>query len=386
LSAISFADHFAALPDPRVARSRQHLLLEILIIAFLATLCGAEGWEDMEEFGLAKEAWLRGRLGLRLPGGIPSDETFRRLFARLDPEAFGRCFRLWVETLGKKTKGRVIAVDGKALRHSFDKACGQEPVHMVRAWACEARLVLGALPTDQKSNEIPTVRALLGLLDLKGAIVTADAAHAQKETAARIREKQGNYLLALKDNHPHLRQDALGLWERLHRHPAAPREWTQVARGRSVTRHTEHDVAHGRQETRITTIITLAPEDPDWQDVQREWSGLRAFVFVERTRRTEKGETQHTACFLASFSDSAKTMGRLIRKHWRIENGLHYVLDVTFREDACSIRRSNAPANLAILRDGALNLLGRRPKNQRGIKARQKRAGWDTEYLLQLLA
>lgn len=387
----SFRSHFGKLPDPRVLRSQAHAFLDILVIGFLSVLCGGTGWEHMTAFGEAKETWLRERLGLTLENGIPSEDTFRRVFAALDPEAFGECFREWVACFGEVARQKVIAVDGKTLRHSFDHVLSQPAVHMVRAWAADARLVLGAVPTETKSNEIPAVRRLLGLLDLRGAIVTADAEHAQKETAACIREKGGEYVLALKDNHPHLSRDASLCLQNVRHGRAAARDWAQAAPGRSVHTSTQHDAGHGRFEERTTTVLTLAEQDPDWGDVQQEWSGLRAFVFVDRVRRCarpneEPREERHQACFLASFTDTAQRLGTLVRKHWRIENCLHWVLDVQLREDACTVRRDNGPANLAILRDCAIGLLHRRPRREGGTGIKQKRAGWDHKYLLNVLA
>src|SRR5581483_5249459 len=193
----AFVRHFADLPDPRINRCKRHALLDILVIAFLAVLCGAEGWEEIQQFGHAKRRWLKQRLGLTLSNGIPTDDTFRRLFARLDPTAFERCFRAWVQTLRQKSAGEVISLDGQCLRHSFDTAFGQNPLCLVRAWASERRLVLGTLPVEATSNEIPAVTALLELLDVRGCLVTADALHTQKENAAQIVAQEGDYLLAL---------------------------------------------------------------------------------------------------------------------------------------------------------------------------------------------
>jgi hypothetical protein len=221
----AFLEHFAALPDPRINRCKRHALLDILIIAFLAVLCGAEGWEEMQQFGQAKRRWLKQRLGLTLAYGIPTDDTFRRVFTRLDPSAFERCFRAWVATLQEKTQGEIISLDGQLLRHSFDRAFGQSPICLVRAWASERRLVLGSLPVEVGSNEIPAVTALLSLLDVRGCLVTADALHCQKPTAAQIIAQEGDYLLCLKDNQPHLLADVAALFARLQETPGNRRDW-----------------------------------------------------------------------------------------------------------------------------------------------------------------
>jgi hypothetical protein len=286
LSGTSFVQHFRDLKDPRVPRVQRHVRLDILIIALLATLTGADGWEDMEDFARAREAWLRERLGLTLENRTPSDDTFRRVFAALDPEAFQRCFEDFTSALAHETEGKTVCVDGKTLRHSFDTASGQKPVHIVRAWASENRLVLGAVATEARSNEIPAGRALLALLDLKGALVTADAEHTQKDTAEQIRSQGDDYLLSLKRNHPHLYEDVALRIENLAVHPASAREWREQVPGRRVSTWSEADAGHGRTELRRTTVLQLAPENPQWGDVLSAWADLRCLVRVERQRRS----------------------------------------------------------------------------------------------------
>lgn len=382
----SFLSHFSDLSDPRVDRTKRHALLDILVIALLAVLCGAEGWEEIEEFGLAKQRWLKERLDLALVHGIPSDDTFRRVFARLDPQALSGCFRSFVQTLHEQTKGEVIALDGQVLRHSFDTAAGQPALHLVRAFATEARLVLGTVAVSDKSNEIPAVQALLPLLSLQGQIVTADAMHTQKETVALIQEQGGDYLLPLKENHPHLLEDVTACFAHLVQNPACLKEWTEAHAGRAVHRASENDYGHARQETRSALVLTLAENDPDWQDQQAQWVGLRSLVRIERTRQTQEKQSQETVFFLTNLTGPARQIARAARRHWQIENGLHWILDVQMNADACRIRKDNAPENLALLRSLAFNLLKQEKTRHGGVKARQKLAGWDTDYLLKLIA
>jgi predicted transposase YbfD/YdcC len=378
--------HFSDLPDPRVRRCRHHALMDILTICLLAVLCGAEGWEDIATFGRAKETWLKQRLGLGLEHGIPSHDTFRRVFSKLDPARFGDCFRSWVETLREQTRGQVIALDGQVLRRSLDRAVGQDPIHLVRAWATDEQLVLGTVKVGEGTNEIPAVSTLLLLLDIRGCIVTADAMHCQKETVAQIRVQGGDYLLSLKQNQPHLRADVALCFSTLGSHPAAPAEWQRRAQGRCVSTHTQSDAGHQREETRTIQVLTLAPEDPDWKDVQDQWRDLRSLVFIRRTRLVHGVRSEETVFYISSLAITARKLGRAARRHWHVENRLHWVLDVQMNQDASRIRRDHAPENFALLRSTALNLLRQDKSRTGGVKARQKLAGWDNDYLLQLVA
>ena len=375
MSSTCFVTHFADLPDPRTGHNCQHLLLEILVIAFCAVLCGADGWEDIQRFGIAKRAWLQERLGLRLPAGIPSEDTFRRVFSRLDPEAFGDCFRDWTQTFRRVTAGEVIAVDGKTLPHSFDTASQQNPLHLVSAWAVGSGLVLGQIAVDDKSNEITAVPALLALLDVRGCVVTADALSCQKAIAQQIIEQGGDYVLSLKGNHPHLCEDVALCLSRLEATP-----WPS----RSLEKARQSDFGHGRQEERRCLCLPLAEQDEQWQDIQAQWPGLRCLVKVERRRKQAGKEEQEVAYFLASLPGDAARLSRIIRQHWQIENRLHWVLDVVMDEDACRIRKDHAPQNFAVLRHMALNQL-RQDKSKGSLKGKQKRAGWDNDFLFQIL-
>lgn len=371
--------HFAALKDPRLDRTKQHALLDIVVIAFCAVLCGAEGWEDMETFGIAKRGWLRDRLGLGLANGIPSDDTFRRLFARLDPEEFGRCFLSFSQSLHTYTKGEVIALDGKAVRHSFDVATGQAAVHLVSAWATESGLALGQVKVDSKSNEITAIPALLKLLDIAGCVITLDAMGCQKAIAKQIADKKGDYVFSLKGNQSTLHEDVKLFFEEARAHDFYQKnEERRIAHGYYET--VEKD--HGRVETRRCWMVAGKPLDWLWQ--KSEWAGLSSIGAVESERRIAERVTRETRYFISSLSGSVRKLAQAVRAHWGIENRLHWTLDVAFGEDACGIWQDHAPENLATVRKVALNLL-RQDKKKAGIKAKSKLAGWDSDYLLRVL-
>ncbi len=368
-----FIEHFGALPDPRVDRTKLHPLLDILVIAVCAVIAGAEGWEDIAEFGHLKEAFFRERLGLELPHGIPSPDTFRRVLARLDPDAFGGAFLAWTQTLRVETKGEVVALDGKTLRHSFDTAAGQAPIHLVSAWAATNRLVLAQVKVDDKSNEITAFSALLALLDLRGCTVTTDAMGCQKGIARQIIAQEGDYVLALKGNQGQLFEDVRLFFEDATQHGFAG------IRSR-CDETTEKD--HGRIEKRRYWLVS----EIDWLAGKKEWAGLCSIGMAESIRHIGEEVETERRYFLCSLGGSARQFGRAVRRHWGIENGEHYVLDVSFDEDACRIRREHGAENFATLRHIALNLVRREPTATRGVKARLRRAGWDEGYLLRVLA
>ncbi|MGI4789846.1 MAG: ISAs1 family transposase [Janthinobacterium lividum] len=365
---------FADLPDPRVERTRLHALTDLLVIAVCAVLCGAEGWDDIVEFSAAKHSWFQERLPL--VNGLPRADTYRRVFARFDPDAFAERFLRWVQSVQEQTKEQTIAVDGKTLRRSFNTASGQHSIHMVSAGASSSRLVLAQAKVDAKSNEITAVPALLSLLDLTGCIVTADAMSCQKAIASQIVQQGGDYVLALKGNQETLHDDVGRFFE-----------YASARKFEAVTHHyaacVEKD--HGRIEARRVFQVDLAPLEGRWADVQQEWTGLSSLIMVERERRVGAKVTLETHYYLSSLRGNAKKIAHAIRQHWEIENSVHWVLDVVFDEDRCRIRKDHAPQNFAVLRHIALNLLRQETTHKRGIKAKQKRAGWDNDYLTRLL-
>lgn len=369
---VSLTAHFAALPDPRDARGKDHRLLDILVIAICAAICGAEGWVEVEEFGKAKQEWFASFLPL--PHGIPSHDTFGRVFAALDPDQFQHCFLCWVQAALPPTDGTVIAVDGKTVRRSHDRSGGKAAIHMVSAWASAHHLVLGQVQTDSKSNEITAIPALLDVLMLTGCIVTIDALGCQTAIARQIVAQGGDYVLALKENHPETSHEVIHLFTDAHE--------TGFADYAADTVETL-DGGHGRVEIRrywtISDPASVAHVDP-----KGKWVGLRAIGMVEAERREAGKVSRERRYYLTSVGEAA-TFGKAVRAHWGIENGLHWVLDVAFREDDCRVRVGHAAANFAVLRHLALNLLKGERTARVGIKVKRLKAGWDVRYLLKVL-
>ena len=373
----SISEHFAALTDPRVERCKVHPLVEIVTIALCGVICGADDWVAIEAFGQEKEDWLR--TFLSLPGGIPSHDTFGRVFARLDPLEFRQCFLGWVRAVVGEVGAQVVAVDGKTLRGSHDRSAGKAALHLVSAWATASGLVLGQVATDAKSNEITAIPTLLKLLALEGATVTIDAMGCQTAIAQQIVEQGADYVLALKDNHPHLHERV-----RLAFADAAAAVGTTLPLA-DLTPHTTHDKGHGRVERRRCLAIGdpayLAFIDPDGA-----WPHLKSVVLIESTRRIGTTVSTEARHYLSSLPADATALGATIRSHWGIENRLHWVLDVAFREDHNRVRDGHAPENLAILRHFALNLLRQDRSVRGGVATKRLRAALNDSYLRSLLA
>ena len=374
LAGCAFREHFARLPDPRIERCKRHELLDVVTIALCAVIRGADTWVDVAEFGRSKAAWLR--TFLALPHGIPSHDTFGRVFAALDPAAFEAAFLGWVQALATATAGQAVAIDGKTLRRSHDRANGKGPLHLVSAWAGTNRLVLGQVAVDEKSNEITAIPALLESLALAGCVVTIDAMGCQTAIAGQVIAREADYVLALKDNHPTL-HEAVAF------HFARAREAGFADIGH--TRHEAVEKDHGRIEVRRC----WATDDPAvlaWLDPERAWPGLQSVAAVEAERRLDDTVTRETRYFLSSLPGDARAIAAAVRGHWGIENRLHWVLDVAFREDECRVRAGHAAENLAVLRHLALNLLRQEQSAKIGIKAKRLKAAWDDAYRRKVLA
>jgi len=372
LAGSSLRAHFAALPDPRVDRTKRHQLLDIVTIAICAVLCGADTWVDVEGWGKAKLGWLRAWLDL--PHGVPSHDTFGRVFAALDPAAFEACFLAWVRDLATTAPGDVVAIDGKTARRSHDRAHGEASLHLVSAWATANHLVLGQVAVADHSNEIEAIPALLDALALQGAIVTIDAMGCQTTIARRVQSQGADYVLALKDNQPTL-------------HELVAHHFTLTA-GDAVELEAPHhrtlSKAHGRLEVR-RCWATDAPDVLEWLDPERGWPALSSVACVEGERRIGETVTRERRYYLTSLPADAARIAAAVRGHWGIENQLHWVLDIAFREDECRVRSGHAATNLAVVRHIALNLLRQEPTAKVGIKAKRLRCGWDDAYLLKVL-
>lgn len=368
----SLKAHFAVLPDPR-AENVSHRLIDIVSIAVCGVVCGADDWEDIVLFGKTQETWLRQYLAL--PHGIPSEDTFQRVFARLDPEAFERCFQGWVQTVQVQTEGEVVAIDGKSLRGSRNKGDGQGALQLVNAWAVSNRLVLGQRSVAEKSNEMTAIPELLQMLALKGCVVTVDALNTQTAIAQAIRDKKAEYVLALKGNHGQLHEDVQQLFADAHL---------------TDFRHWPYEVAetlnkgHGRLERRTCWVIS-APEVLSQLRTTDKWPDLRSIVCLRSQRQVEGKHTIEDRYYLSSLAHQATRHLQVIRAHWGVEMA-HWSLDVTFREDASRTRKAHGPQNFARLRRFALNLLKQETTLPTSLKTKRHRAAWDLAYRRLVLA
>jgi predicted transposase YbfD/YdcC len=360
----------AAIEDPRQAWKIQHTLNDILTITICGVICGADSWEEIESYGASKENWLRTFLGLK--NGVPSADTFARVFSLIKPKDFERWFLEWIRSLAEKTNGDIIHIDGKTLRSSYDKKSEKAAIHMVSAWSSANGCVLGQLKTGEKSNEITAIPELLKVLELKGCIVTIDAMGTQKKIAEQIVDKGGDYALAVKGNQGALFDEVSGFFN-----AAAENGF----RGVEHTFFEETDKGHGRVERRGYWAV----EDIGWMKSAGDWKDLRMIGMAESTRTAAGKTTVERRYFISSMEGDAKTFARACRKHWGIENSLHWCLDIAFREDECRARMGFSAENLAVVRHTALCLLRNEKSSRRGLKAKRMRAGWNNDYLEEVL-
>jgi predicted transposase YbfD/YdcC len=363
---------FAELRDPRREHGRRHTLWDIIALTICAVTGGADSWVDVEQYGYDKRDLLE--TFLELPNGIPAHDTLGRVFALLDPAAFRQGFVRWTAALADATSGRFIAIDGKTLRHSFDTAAGKAALHLVSAWASDNRLLLGQQAVDGKSNEITAIPELLRLLDLKGAIVTIDAMGCQKDIAAQIHDAGGDYVLTLKENHETLYHEVRALFlQGLD---------TDFA-GLKARSYETVEQGHGRRETRLYHVL---PIPADLAQRHPEWKGLRSLGMVFSERQVGDAEpTWETRYFLSSLTPRVRRFAQAVRGHWGIENNLHWILDVSFREDDSRLRKGHGPENLALVRRLAASLLQNDTTAKGGVACKRKHAGWNDDYLLEVL-
>ena len=367
-------EHFNKITDPRMDRTKEHKLIDMIAIAICAVICGAEGWTDIENFGNSKFSWLQ--TFLALPNGIPSHDTFGRVFSMLDAQQFQLAFYEWVLAVNELVQGQIINIDGKRLAGSEDKPLGKRAIYMVSAWAEENEIVLGQRKVDEKSNEITAIPELLKILALAGCIVTIDAIGTQTHIAQTIIEAEADYVLSVKENQGHLFEDISVLFAV---------DQAQDFKYATLQHHQEVNKGHGRIEIREC----WSTSDPAYLNLIRErenWSNLQSIIMVICTRRVAGRQTQKTRFYISSLPSHPKRLLHIVRRHWAIENELHWVLDVALNEDHSRVRKDQAPENLAVLRHIALNLLKQEKTAKGGIHAKQLQAAWKEDYLLKILA
>jgi predicted transposase YbfD/YdcC len=363
-------EHFGTLEDPRIERTKLHLLIDIVTITICAVICGADGPSDIEQYGHEKHEWLK--TFLALPNGIPSHDTIGRVLGRIEPKHFQSCFLRWMQHICQLTCGEVVPIDGKTLRHSYDTELDQPAIHMVSAWAGTNRMVLGQLKVAEKSNEITAIPELIDALDIAGCIISTDALGCQKEIAYRTIENQADYVLALKGNQEYLYEDVKQLFDIL---------LGQDTRSSVLDYYETFDESHGRIEIRRYWTTSLL----DTLRTKEQWRGLQSVGMVEAERSLNGNTTTERRYYILSLPNDAQTFGTSVRAHWGIENAVHWVLDVAFREDMSRIRMDHGPENFAVIRHIALNLLRQETSFKGSIKTKRLKAGWNNAYLAKVL-
>ena len=367
----SILEYLSVVPDPRVERTKLHKLEDILTIAICAVICGAETWVDIADFGKAKEAWLR--TFLELPNGIPSHDTFGRVLAALDANAFERAFQAWIADLAGSSEGKLIAIDGKTIRRSLDRASGKAAIHMVSAWISENHAAFGQIRTDDKSNEITAIPKLLEILNLKASTVTIDAMGCQKDIAQQVLDGGGKYVLAVKANQGTLHDDIRTFLD-----DAVERDFAGI----EYDLYQQTEKGHGRIEMRRCWTTGQI----EWLRQRHDWPGLQSIAVVDCRRQVGEQVSMERRYFISSLpARTAQRIGRAVRNHWCVENELHWSLDVCFGEDQSRVRIGNAAENLSRIRRLGLTLLKQETTAKVGIKAKRLMAGWDENYLLRVL-
>jgi predicted transposase YbfD/YdcC len=362
-------EHFKDIQDPRLQRKQLHKLDDIFFMTLCAVICGCDGWVAIEKFANIKRNWFEQYLSLE--NGVPSHDTFGRVFSLIDPEQFQTCFSTWIKDIVKSVTGDVIAVDGKCLRRSHDKSSNKSAIYMVSAWSHDNQLTLGQVKVDEKSNEITALPALLENLDITGGIITTDALNTQKKSAEVIVSKGADYVTALKGNQSRLHDDVILFFEN-----------TPTSYANSLNTYKSVDACHGRIEERIVTSCNQI----EWLTAHYSHPHLASIISVTSRRFHEDKWSQETRYFISSVKhNDAEKFAHYVRAHWGVENNLHWTLDMAFDEDHCRIRQGYAAQNMAILRHISLNLLKSDTGNKVGIKIKRQMAGWDNDYLLKLL-
>lgn len=367
---VTIESHFIHLQDPRIEGMNRHNLLDIMTITLCAVICGAEHWTHIETFGNTHKDWFSEFL--ELPEGIPSHDTFGRLFARISPLEFERCFESWFSSVIDTLGPQIIGIDGKVLRRSYDKSSNKAAIQMVSAWATENRLILGQIKVEENSNEITAVPLLLKALAIKGCIITLDALHCQKETAEVIVEEEADYVIALKKNQKKLYKQVGEYFNEI---------LLEKPESDELDFYITEEVGHGRQEERRYWMT----EQLDWLEGKEEWKSLRSVGIVERECWKDEKRSYGYRLYISSLPANAQQLAKAVRGHWQIENSVHWSLDVAFREDDCRVRKGHCAQNMSILRRMALNLLRHEKTKKGGIKAKRLRAGWDRSYLIKVL-